>query len=46
MMPKRPKSPRDSASAESMRGSRPSTDANTFIMVAVGILGTLIVSLA
>ncbi len=31
---------------QSLRGSRPGTDANVFIQVAVGILGTIIVSLA
>jgi biopolymer transport protein ExbB/TolQ len=32
------------ASAESLRGSRPGTDANTFIMIAFGIVATLVTS--
>ena len=32
------------ADVQSLRGARPSTDANTFIMIAVGVLGTIITS--
>lgn len=31
---------------QSLRGSRPSTDANVFIQIAIGILGTLLVAFA
>jgi hypothetical protein len=36
----------EDVSVESLRGSRPSTDVNLFIMLAVGLIGTLIVSFA
>lgn len=36
----------EDVSVESLRGSRPSTDVNLFIMLAVGLIGTLAVSFA